>query len=489
MDHRFRSLPGANHRLAGLLVVVALVLSPVLAMAQSTPASSQAGVTVVASGLSSPRDIAWDESGQMYVAQAGTGDTATSVGAAAAVVRIDNGCPVAVASGLPSSMDPFRDVLGPAAVAFLDGTLYVLQSATGARQEMNPATPNGIYAVEADGSLRLVADLTTWITASVNEPTFVPGDANELGEPFRMLAADGGFWVLESNRGEVLWVTTAGEVTRIADLSAEHPVLTGFALAPDGGVYVGDLTPAPHADGTAKVFKVSRDGNVETVWSNLTTVVGVVLDEAGTLYALEMATDNDNDMRAGTGKLVRQTGAASAEDVITGLNYPIALRLGPDGAMYIAFPAYGNNPQAGAVLRFELGGSEPVAFDQSLVTANTCAAATPYVPVTPGPAGTPVAPPEHNQGDASPAAETTVVVDIKDFAFVPAELTIAVGTTVTWTNSDPVPHTATATDDPRTFDSGNLPPGASYSYTFTEPGTIRYVCIYHPNMVGTIVVE
>jgi len=78
-------------------------------------------------------------------------------------------------------------------------------------------------------------------------------------------------------------------------------------------------------------------------------------------------------------------------------------------------------------------------------------------------------------------------VEIRDFAFHPAEIEIAAGTTVTWTNNDTVAHTATATDG--TFDSGILDPGASFKYTFDKPGTYDFACLIHPKMKGTITVR
>ncbi len=84
-------------------------------------------------------------------------------------------------------------------------------------------------------------------------------------------------------------------------------------------------------------------------------------------------------------------------------------------------------------------------------------------------------------------AGTTHTVDIANFAFSPQTLTIQVGDTVTWTNRDDVPHTATSTTG--AFDSGLRPQGQSYSFTFTEPGTYDYLCTPHPTMTGQIVVE
>jgi plastocyanin len=97
------------------------------------------------------------------------------------------------------------------------------------------------------------------------------------------------------------------------------------------------------------------------------------------------------------------------------------------------------------------------------------------------------------EGEATPAAggDTAaageVAVEIKDFMFMPAELDIAVGTTVTWTNSDSAPHTAT--QDGGGFQSDRLNQSETYSFTFDTAGTFEYHCEFHPNMHGTIVVQ
>jgi plastocyanin len=90
-------------------------------------------------------------------------------------------------------------------------------------------------------------------------------------------------------------------------------------------------------------------------------------------------------------------------------------------------------------------------------------------------------------GSIEMARAGTHAVDISDFAFSPATLTITTGDTVTWTNSDPVVHTATSTTG--AFDSSDLAEGASFSFTFTTPGTYDYLCTPHPTMTGQIVVQ
>ena len=72
-------------------------------------------------------------------------------------------------------------------------------------------------------------------------------------------------------------------------------------------------------------------------------------------------------------------------------------------------------------------------------------------------------------------------------SFVPAKLTAAVGTQVTWTNTDTVPHSVTA-DDKR-FDSGPVLPGKSFEWTVSGSGTITYHCIFHPSMTAALTVQ
>jgi plastocyanin len=80
-------------------------------------------------------------------------------------------------------------------------------------------------------------------------------------------------------------------------------------------------------------------------------------------------------------------------------------------------------------------------------------------------------------------------VSIQNSQFTPQELDIAVGDTVRWTNFDSFAHTATSlAGATETFDSGNLPNGATFSFTFTAAGDNPYFCKIHPTMRGTITV-
>ena len=114
-------------------------------------------------------------------------------------------------------------------------------------------------------------------------------------------------------------------------------------------------------------------------------------------------------------------------------------------------------------------------------------------PVTTQPPGTslPVATAPANSLQATATPQTTVTtVHIRNFAFVPATLTVLPGTQITWVNDDDVPHTVVATGNASgMFQSQTLRKGDEFQYTFGSVGTYEYICSIHPSMHGTIIVK
>jgi plastocyanin len=78
-------------------------------------------------------------------------------------------------------------------------------------------------------------------------------------------------------------------------------------------------------------------------------------------------------------------------------------------------------------------------------------------------------------------------VTIDNFSFTPQTLTVTVGTKVTWTNKDDVPHTVTSTD--KQFGSRALDTDEKFSFTFSTAGTYNYYCSVHPRMLGKVIVQ
>lgn len=92
----------------------------------------------------------------------------------------------------------------------------------------------------------------------------------------------------------------------------------------------------------------------------------------------------------------------------------------------------------------------------------------------------------------SSTAAGTVVIFIRDFTFIPQQVSIKRGTRVTWVNcEDPTVEPHTSTSDSGIWDSSSLRPGDVYSRTFDDPtGTVRdYHCVPHPFMKGTVNVD
>ena len=97
--------------------------------------------------------------------------------------------------------------------------------------------------------------------------------------------------------------------------------------------------------------------------------------------------------------------------------------------------------------------------------------------------------PQTAPADAATPDAKTIQVVIDNFAFSPREITVAPGTRVTWVNHDDVPHTATSSVKPRTFDSGALDTDDTFSFVFKTPGTYEYFCAVHPHMTGKVIVK
>jgi len=89
-------------------------------------------------------------------------------------------------------------------------------------------------------------------------------------------------------------------------------------------------------------------------------------------------------------------------------------------------------------------------------------------------------------GDSYRAHAAEAVIEISNFSFAPALLTVPVGTTVNWINKDDEPHTVVQGD--KLFKSHALDTGDKFSFTFSTPGTFKYFCTIHAHMVGTVVV-
>ena len=273
----------------------------------------------------------------------GGGPSGIFGGPTASIVRIEDGCPVTVASGLPSGNYREADwVWGVMDIAFLDGQLYALVGG-GGEDFGNPMVPNGVYRVDDDGSTTLVANLSSWLG------DFPPKYGRARLQLRRLALRHGG-------RGRRAVGQRGGRRSSPeGDARRRHHARRRPVRGPSGADRrragarwrrlrgVRDGQPRG-TDGSSLVVHVAEDGTVSDVWTGLTAVTDVVLGPDGALYAAEMATGNTPDetgIHPGTGRVVRQNGMDGLDVVASGLDFPAYLGFAPDGSLYVGSPAIG----------------------------------------------------------------------------------------------------------------------------------------------------
>jgi len=163
----------------------------------------------------------------------------------------------------------------------------------------------------------------------------------------------------------------------------------------------------------------------------------------------------------------------ASQNGLNGLEHPADVKFSTDGkTMYII--DFGVPPEKGgrvwAVTRTPGSTSVGGEVGPGPAGAPPAAAAAPAPTPTPAPATQPAPPPQ-------PTAGARAAVNVQNFSFQPQDLTVAAGTTVTWTNNDTVAHTVTWDD--KSVDSQLFGAGETFSYTFTTAGTYGYYCIPH----------
>jgi len=124
------------------------------------------------------------------------------------------------------------------------------------------------------------------------------------------------------------------------------------------------------------------------------------------------------------------------------------------------------------------------AISAIFVFAAACGGGSSSSPVPPSPTPSPAPTP------GVPSSSVAIPVGAESLgnrAYMPDELNVAVGTTVTWMNTDSISHTSTS--NATGWNSGIVAPGGRFSFAFQTAGTFPYHCTIHPGMVGTVVVR
>ncbi len=170
------------------------------------------------------------------------------------------------------------------------------------------------------------------------------------------------------NHGEVDRVTIGGHISRLIDVSAAafplglgaprgHIVPTAITFH-DHNFYLTNLDVFdPGFQNQARVFKITTDGQLETVAGGLNASLGIAFDGRGRLYALEAFTGffAPAPFTVNSGKVVRLNGSGGWDTIASGLNFPTAMTFGPEGKLYVSNCGFGCPAGAGQVMRVDVG--------------------------------------------------------------------------------------------------------------------------------------
>lgn len=345
------------------LGAIGVVAAAALIGSGAVGATADSYTETVAVGLNNPRGLEFASTGDLYVAEAGTGaedpDTALCVpspeageaclGATSSVARVNvaTGAVARVVSGLPSLAAPDgTGASGAADVAVAGRQLVYVTMGLGAppeaRDELAAVDPSvallgTLGRVAGRSGFNPVADLAAF---EGSDPDGQGADSN----PFGAVVRNGKVLVTDAG-GNSLVSVQGGTVSLVATFdSRDNPlpfgpptyqsVPTSVTIGPDGAAYVGELTGFPFPVGAARIHRVAPNGAVSTFTDGFTNVIGVAADSQA-LYVAEMASESLLNGPIGAVYRVPFAEPDNHELLAGGLFALGGVAVSPDGQVYV----------------------------------------------------------------------------------------------------------------------------------------------------------